>query len=91
MQGWRGPASPDHVLECSPTVLVQEQRQEPLVLALDLDVGRPEGVCHHLQTKRARVSVTFVTDGLANTSYPLRCFCSVHGVPNSLPASDLEQ
>lgn len=46
---WRGPASPDHIPVCAPTVLVQQQCQEPLVLALDLDGGCPEGVCHCLQ------------------------------------------
>ena len=50
--GAPSPASPDHVLECSLTVLVQCQCQQFLVLTLDLDVGRPEGVCHCLQQRQ---------------------------------------
>ena len=68
------PTSPDHILVCAAAVLVQRQGQQPPVLALDLDVGCPEGVCHHLQ-QNSSGSVTLVTVSPANTS------CPVHGGP----------
>lgn len=72
-----GPASPDHIPESTPIVFVQQQCQQPLVLALDLDIGCPEGVCHRLQ-QRDSSYVTFVTDGPANFSHPgLWCVSSV--------------
>lgn len=55
-RGWLlwSPTSPDHILVCVAAVLVQRQGQQPPVLALDLDVGCPEGVCHHLQQRQLR-------------------------------------
>ena len=55
-RGWLpwSPTSPDHILVRAAAVLVQQQGQQPPVLALDLDVGCPEGVCHHLQQKQLR-------------------------------------
>lgn len=72
-----GPASPDHIPESTPIVFVQQQCQQLLVLALDLDVGCPEGVCHRLQQRNSSC-VTSVTDGPDNFSHPgLWCVSSI--------------
>lgn len=77
-----GLASPDHIPESAPMVLVQPQGQQPLVLALDLDVGRTEGVRHCLQ-QRDSSGITSVAGGPANVSSPEGgCVSSVqHTVP----------
>ena len=72
-----GPASPDHIPESAPIVLVQHQCQQPLVLALELDGVCPEGVCHCLQQRDSSCR-SFVTHGPADFSYPdLWCVSSV--------------
>lgn len=92
-KGWRGPASPDHIPESAPIVLVQPQCQQPLVLALDLDVGRTEGVCHCLQQGDSPASppwqVALPTSPPLNTVCVFVCFFLLAHGPGAFPATDL--